>query len=66
MTEGGSMRIAVPERYGHDDLAVSLALAVWPLIVHELAPVETRIVDLDQLLGEDGSVEHAFDYMGGY
>lgn len=29
VTETGAVRIAVPERAGHDDLAMSLALAAW-------------------------------------
>jgi len=37
-TESGGLRIAVPERAGHDDLAMSLALAVSPLMAGELAP----------------------------
>lgn len=31
VTETGGLRIAVPERSGHDDLAMSLCLAVLPL-----------------------------------
>jgi hypothetical protein len=34
-TEGGAMRIAVPERSGHDDLAMALALAVVPLMADD-------------------------------
>lgn len=45
MTESGAMRISVPERAGHDDVAMSLALAVEPLMSAELVPVEPdRIV----------------------
>jgi hypothetical protein len=49
MTEGGSMRIAVPERAGHDDVAMSLALAVLPLMSDELVPQELGIVTMEDL-----------------
>jgi hypothetical protein len=35
----GSVRIGVPERLGHDDLAMSLALAVTSVMGHDLPPV---------------------------
>jgi phage FluMu gp28-like protein len=45
MTESGVLRIAVPERAGHDDLAMSLALAVLSLMVGEIEPVSVEVYD---------------------
>lgn len=49
MTEGGLLRIAVPERSGHDDVAMSLALAVLPLMDGELVPVVDEVVTGEDL-----------------
>ncbi|HET9779541.1 MAG TPA: hypothetical protein VFP81_09690 [Propionibacteriaceae bacterium] len=49
ITEAGTMRIAVPERAGHDDVAMSLALAVLPLMGAELVPVVYGILDMEDL-----------------
>jgi hypothetical protein len=40
VTDSGSMRLAVPDRVGHDDVALALSFAVRPLMEHELVPVE--------------------------
>ncbi len=54
MTDTGLLRIAVPERAGHDDLAMSLALAVLPLISDEVAPAPDPVwVDMDDLVWDD-------------
>jgi hypothetical protein len=40
-TTGGSMRIAVPERSGHDDIAMALMQAVsciHPFMLHDVEP----------------------------
>lgn len=48
-SERGLVRISVPERAGHDDLAMSLALAAVPLAAEEsFAPPEV-VVDFDDL-----------------
>jgi hypothetical protein len=56
MTEAGTLRIAVPERAGHDDLAMSLALAVLPLMDGELGPPVEDVVygaeDLDEEIAD--------------
>lgn len=53
MTESGAMRIAVPDRVGHDDLAMSLCLAVLPLMDAELVPVAEGIFTAEELWPED-------------
>jgi len=50
--ESGSLRIAVPDRAGHDDLAMSLCLAATQLAANEMAPVVEQIVTLEDL--DDG------------
>lgn len=47
--EGGVMRIAVPERAGHDDVAMSFALALRPLIGGELVPADYGVVTAEDL-----------------
>lgn len=51
--DGGGMRIAVPERAGHDDVAMSFALALQPLVAGELVPVVDRIVTEDDLFDDE-------------
>ncbi len=51
--DGGGMRIAVPERAGHDDVAMSFALALQPLVAGELVPVMDRVVTEEELFGEE-------------
>jgi hypothetical protein len=50
--ESGLLRISVPEARGHDDLAMSLCLAVLPLMSGELEPVVQGIVDMEDLFPE--------------
>lgn len=52
-SETGATRIAVPDRVGHDDLVMSLALAVLPLMDVELPPVDEQIYGIDDVLGVD-------------
>jgi hypothetical protein len=42
--ESGVMRIAVPERAGHDDVAMSFALSLQALIDGELVPVPEEVM----------------------
>jgi hypothetical protein len=54
----GGLRIAVPERAGHDDLAMSLCLALSAVMVNDLEPVEPeRIVGMADVLGEEWDEE---------
>lgn len=55
VTDAGSMRIAVPDRVGHDDVAMAFAFALLPLMAGELVPVVEGVVegeDLDEELAE--------------
>jgi Terminase large subunit, T4likevirus-type, N-terminal len=47
--ESGLLRISVPERAGHDDVAMSLMLAVLPLTAGELEPVVSELVTMEDL-----------------
>jgi hypothetical protein len=47
--ESGLLRISVPERAGHDDVAMSFMLAALPLMAGELEPVVQEILDMDDL-----------------
>ena len=49
----GGVRIAVPDSYGHDDLAMSLALAIVPLMAGEVVPVDDRIYTMEDLFPDD-------------
>lgn len=62
MGESGSMRLAVPEALGHDDCAMSAALALRPLMGGELVPLVDEIVSLDDLLP---GLDEEFGYMDG-
>jgi Terminase large subunit, T4likevirus-type, N-terminal len=54
MTESGLLRISVPERVGHDDLAMALCMAVLPLIGGEFVPEPpVEYYDTADLLGEE-------------
>ncbi|MFQ1002616.1 terminase large subunit domain-containing protein [Modestobacter sp. SSW1-42] len=59
-TESGLMRIAVPDRVGHDDLAMALCLAVLQLGGNELPPAPTTAWtdddedDFDEFMREVG------------
>jgi hypothetical protein len=54
--ESGLLRIAVPEARGHDDLAMSLCLAVLPLMTGEMEPEAPDVIitmeDLDDELAD--------------
>lgn len=51
---GGGLRIAVPERAGHDDAAMSLCLALTAVMGNDLAPEPaTQILGTADLLGEE-------------
>ncbi|KAA1426465.1 terminase large subunit domain-containing protein [Nocardioides antri] len=53
--DGGVMRIAVPERSGHDDVAMAFAFALQPLMGGEMVPVLEGVVedyDLDEELAD--------------
>ena len=47
--QSGGVRLAVPERAGHDDLAMSLALAATAVMGSDVAPEVERIVTSDEL-----------------
>lgn len=50
----GGMRIAVPERAGHDDLAMSLCLALGAAMREDVPPLpESRVLFAEELLGEE-------------
>lgn len=57
----GGMRIAVPDRLGHDDLAMALAMAVSAILGNEFAsgPPE-QIVGINEILGEDIDAEMSY------
>jgi hypothetical protein len=52
-SESGSVRIAVPDSRGHDDLAMALALAVSPVQDVEMAPTTVDIVGDEEVWSED-------------
>ncbi|MDO3397000.1 terminase family protein [Nocardioides sp. SOB44] len=53
-TDSGVMRIAVPDRIGHDDVAMAFAMALQPLMAGELVPVpEARVVTMEDILEDD-------------
>jgi len=54
----GGLRIAVPERAGHDDLLMSLALALTAVMPNDFEPVvPDRIVDMAEVLGDEWDEE---------
>jgi hypothetical protein len=50
--ESGLLRISVPERAGHDDVAMSLCLAALPLMSGELEPAVQEIVQDEDIFPE--------------
>ncbi|MEJ7772547.1 MAG: hypothetical protein WKF51_11650, partial [Geodermatophilaceae bacterium] len=50
--ETGSSRIAVPDRVGHDDLAMGLCFAALQLGAGEFRPVVEHLVSIGELLDE--------------
>jgi hypothetical protein len=53
ISDAGNLRIAVPDRVGHDDVAMAFAFALLPLMAGELTPAVDRIVTSDELWGEE-------------
>jgi hypothetical protein len=47
--ESGLVRIAVPDRAGHDDLAMALCLAATQLAASEMARSTVEVVDLEDV-----------------
>ena len=63
VTDSGQMRITVPDRIGHDDVAMAFALALRPLMGQELVPVvEDRVVLMEDVLP---GLDDEFAYMRG-
>lgn len=60
VSDAGNMRIAVPDRVGHDDVAMAFAFALIPLMGAELAPVVQEIFTSDDLLGDDFDDEFSY------
>jgi hypothetical protein len=56
----GGMRIAVPERLGHDDLAMAFAMAVSAVMGLDMAPVDDRIYGMEDVYGEDWENEMTY------
>lgn len=57
---GGGVRIAVPDRVGHDDVAMSLCLALWGAMGSDLPPEpEQRLVSAEDVLGESLELDWA-------
>jgi hypothetical protein len=52
-TDSGVMRLAVPDRVGHDDVAMAFAFALLPLMAGELVPAVDQVLGIDDVLGED-------------
>ncbi len=50
---GGGLRIAVPDRVGHDDVAMSFCLALSGALSDDLPPIDERVYDIDDLLGDE-------------
>jgi hypothetical protein len=48
----GGVRISVPDRAGHDDLAMALCLAASAVLGNDLPPVSSEVVELDDLWGD--------------
>lgn len=49
----GGVRLAVPERLGHDDLAMSLALAATAVMGNDLPVVDERVYSMAEVLGDE-------------
>ncbi len=61
-TDSGVMRLAVPDRVGHDDVAMAACFALLPLMGGELVPVApSTIVTADEMFDLDAE----FGYMNG-
>lgn len=50
---GGGSKITVPERAGHDDLAMALGMALMPLMAADFVPVTSEVVSSDDILAAD-------------
>lgn len=64
-TAGGGVRIAVPERAGHDDVAMALCLALSGAMASDLPPVDDRVYDVVDMLGYDAELSWAPDHSWG-
>jgi hypothetical protein len=60
----GGLRIAVPDRVGHDDVAMSLCLALSGSMGHDVPPAaQAQVYDAEDLLGDDEvGLDWATDY----
>lgn len=52
VSDAGNLRLAVPDRVGHDDVAMAFAFALLPLMDAELVPVSEGIVTAEDLFDE--------------
>lgn len=52
ISDAGNMRIAVPDRVGHDDVAMAFAFALMPLMAGELMPIVEEVVTAEELFPE--------------
>lgn len=52
-TDSGVMRLAVPDRVGHDDVAMAFVFALLPLMSGELVPVSQEVVTVEDLFPDD-------------
>jgi hypothetical protein len=51
--QAGGVRIAVPERMGHDDLAMSLALAMTAVTGNDLPVLSDRVLQYEDLFDDE-------------
>jgi hypothetical protein len=52
ISDAGNLRIAVPERVGHDDVAMAFAFALLPLMAGELVPYSEQVYTAADLFPE--------------
>ena len=66
-TDSGVTRIAVPDRVGHDDVAMAFAFALQPLMAGEFVPFveDQEIYGIEDVLGEEWD-DDAFGYISRY
>lgn len=65
-TESGVTRLHVPERVGHDDMAVALALAVSQLQGNELIPADDRVYEHADVWSDADEIAFQMDLSGGF
>lgn len=63
ISDAGNMRIAVPDRVGHDDVAMALAFALLPLMGAEMVPVDETIHTLAEF---DDEIANVGSYIPGF